>query len=515
MGEDSAPVMTEAFDIVVVGGGINGAGIARDAAGRGLSVLLCEKNDLAQATSSASTKLIHGGLRYLEYYEFRLVREALIEREVLLRSAPHIIWPLRFVLPHNKGLRPAWLIRLGLFLYDHLGGRKLLPGSKGVDLRHHEAGAPLVPELKKGFIYSDCWVQDSRLVTLNALDAQEHGAEVLTRVECASARRQDDGWHVVLRDLRDGSTREVQARALVNAAGPWTAEFIEQRAGLNKAQSLRLVKGSHIVVCKMFEHDYPYIFQNPDGRIVFAIPYEQDFTLVGTTDVDFDGDPGAVAISEEETAYLCEAVNAYFRKKITPADVAWAYSGVRPLYDDEAENASSATRDYVLELDHGPGRAPLLSVFGGKITTFRKLSEHALVKLAEALGPLGEPWTAAAPLPGGNIADADFDGYLARFRKERPWMPADLAWRYVRNYGTRAEAIVAGARALADLGEDFGDGLYGAEMSYLREHEWAQTADDILWRRSKMGLHVSEQTRQRLEAWLERQDGGRPRQESA
>lgn len=507
--------MTEAFDILVVGGGINGAGIARDAAGRGLSVLLCEKNDLASATSSASTKLIHGGLRYLEYYEFRLVREALIEREVLLRAAPHIIWPLRFVLPHSKGLRPAWLIRLGLFLYDHLGGRKLLPGSKGVNLRRHVAGEPLVEELRKGFIYSDCWVQDSRLVTLNALDASEHGAEILTRVECASARRQDDRWHVELRDLRNGEKRQVTARALVNAAGPWTAEFIEQRAGLNKAQSLRLVKGSHIVVRKMFDHDYPYIFQNPDGRIVFAIPYEQDYTLIGTTDVDYKDDPAQVAITEEETEYLCSAVNAYFKTKITPADVAWSYSGVRPLYDDAAESASSATRDYVLELDAGPGRAPLLSVFGGKITTFRKLSEHAMKKLEEAMGPLGDPWTAGGTLPGGNIADADFDGYLRRFRQAHPWMPETLSWRYVRNYGTRAERIVAGANTLADLGEDFGDDLHAAEIDYLRRHEWAETAEDILWRRSKMGLHVSEQSKQRLEAWLESHAGASPRQESA
>ena len=507
--------MTEAVDILVVGGGINGAGIARDAAGRGLSVLLCEKNDLASATSSASTKLIHGGLRYLEYYEFRLVREALIEREVLLRSAPHIIWPLRFVLPHNKGLRPAWLIRLGLFLYDHLGGRKLLPGSEGVNLRQHTAGEPLVPELRKGFVYSDCWVQDSRLVTLNALDARERGAEVVTRVECISARRAGDRWHAVLRDLRDGSKREVTARALVNAAGPWTAEFIEQRAGLNKAQSLRLVKGSHIVVPKMFDHDYPYIFQNPDGRIVFAIPYEQAYTLIGTTDVDFTGDADAVAISPEETAYLCSAVNAYFKRKIKPEDVVWSYSGVRPLYDDAADTASAATRDYVLELDHGPGRPPLLSVFGGKITTFRRLSEHALVKLGEAMGPLGEPWTAGAALPGGNIADADFHGYLARFRQERPWLPEALAWRYVRNYGTRAERIVAGARSLNDLGEDLGDGLHAAEMRYLCENEWAESADDILWRRSKMGLHVSGRTKQKLEAWLAQRDGTPSRQESA
>ncbi len=507
--------MAETLDIVVVGGGINGAGIARDAAGRGLSVLLCEKNDLASATSSASTKLIHGGLRYLEYYKFRLVREALIEREVLLRSAPHIIWPLRFVLPHNKGLRPAWMIRLGLFLYDHLGGRKLLPGSAGIDLRRHVAGEPLEAGMSKAFVYSDCWVQDSRLVVLNALDAQERGAEVLTRVECVTARREGERWHIVLRDLNSGAQREVEARALVNAAGPWTAEFIKQRAGLNKAQSLRLVKGSHIVVPKLFEHEFPYIFQNPDGRIVFAIPYEGDYTLIGTTDVDFDGDPGQVKISAEETAYLCDAVNAYFKRKVSPADVVWTYSGVRPLYDDEAESAASATRDYVLEVDYGPGQAPLLSVFGGKITTFRKLAEHALAKLSEAMGPLGPNWTAGASLPGGDIPGADFEGYLKRFRQAHAWLPSGLARRYLRNYGTRSERIVEGATSLDDLGEDLGDGLYAAELRYLTRNEWVVTADDLLWRRSKMGLHVSETTKQNLTAWLGRQDNLPQRQESA
>jgi len=507
--------MAEILDIVVVGGGINGAGIARDAAGRGLSVLLCEKNDLASATSSASTKLIHGGLRYLEYYEFRLVREALIEREVLLRAAPHIIWPLRFVLPHNKGLRPAWMIRLGLFLYDHLGGRKLLPASEGIDLTRHPAGEPLEAGLRKAFVYSDCWVQDSRLVVLNAIDAAERGAEVLTRTECLSARREGGHWRVVLRDLHDGGQREVEARALVNAAGPWTAEFIERRAGLNKAKSLRLVKGSHIVVPKLLDHGFPYIFQNPDGRIVFAIPYEDDFTLIGTTDVDFTGDAAAVTISEEETRYLCDAVNAYFKRKISPADVVWTYSGVRPLYDDAAESAAAATRDYVLELDAGPGRAPLLSVFGGKITTFRKLAEHAIAKLEESLGPLGAPWTAGAALPGGDMPNADFEGCLRRFQQDHSWLPADLARRYLRNYGTRAERLLAGARDLAGLGEHFGDGLYAAEIDYLMRYEWAETAEDVLWRRSKLGLHVSEGLKQNLDAAFKRRLVAAGRQETA
>ncbi|MEQ8354581.1 MAG: glycerol-3-phosphate dehydrogenase [Kiloniellaceae bacterium] len=507
--------MAETLDIVIVGGGINGAGIARDAAGRGLSVLLCEKNDLASATSSASTKLIHGGLRYLEYYEFRLVRKALIEREVLLRSAPHIIWPLRFVLPHNKGLRPAWMIRLGLFLYDHLGGRKLLPASEGIDLRRHPAGAPLDAGLRKAFVYSDCWVQDSRLVVLNAMDARERGAEVLTRVECVSARREDDHWRIVLRDRRNGAEREVTARALVNAAGPWTAEFIERRAGLNKAKSLRLVKGSHIVVPKLFEHEFPYIFQNPDGRIVFAIPYEDGFTLIGTTDVDFDGDPGQVSISEEEVAYLCDAVNAYFNRKVGPSDVVWTYSGVRPLYDDDAASASSATRDYVLEVDHSAGRAPLLSVFGGKITTFRRLAEHAMAKLEDAMGPLGAAWTAQASLPGGDIPDADFEGFANRFCQAHAWLPARLARRYLRSYGTRTEQLLAGAGSLEDLGESLGDGLYAVELHYLMRNEWVQTAEDLLWRRSKLGLHITDSTKRNLDAWLARQDSRAARQESA
>jgi glycerol-3-phosphate dehydrogenase len=506
--------MAEVLDIVVIGGGINGAGIARDAAGRGLSVLLCEKDDLASATSSASTKLIHGGLRYLEYYEFRLVREALIEREVLLRAAPHIIWPLRFVLPHNKGLRPAWMIRLGLFLYDHLGGRKLLPASQSIDLRRHPAGAPLEADLRRAFVYSDCWVQDSRLVVLNAMDARERGAEVLTRVECVAARREGEHWRVVLRDRHDGSQREVLARALVNAAGPWTAEFIEQRAGLNRAQSLRLVKGSHIVVPQLFDHDFPYIFQNPDGRIVFAIPYEDDFTLIGTTDVDFTGDPGEVAISEEETRYLCDAVNVYFKRKITPADVVWTYSGVRPLYDDAAESAAAATRDYVLQLDHAPGRAPLLSVFGGKITTFRRLAEHALEKLEDALGPLGKRWTAGASLPGGDMPDADFEGCLQRFQAAHSWLPAALARRYLRSYGTRAGRLLGGATALAGLGEHFGDSIYAAEVNYLMRAEWVERADDLLWRRSKLGLHVSDTTRDKLEAWMTRHQAPAGRQET-
>jgi glycerol-3-phosphate dehydrogenase len=495
-------VSEEPVDLLIIGGGINGAGIARDAAGRGLGVVLCEQDDLGGATSSASTKLIHGGLRYLEHYAFRLVRESLREREVLLRAAPHIIWPMRFVLPHEKGLRPAWLIRLGLFLYDHLGGRELLPGSTGIDLRHDPVGGPLAPDLHRGFVYSDCWVQDARLVVLNAIDAAERGAEVLPRTECLSARRVGGLWEAQLRDVTDGSTRRVRARAVVNAAGPWVSDVLEHRLDTAKRKPLRLIQGSHIVVRKLFDHDHAYIFQNPDRRIVFAIPYEQDFTLIGTTELDYVGDPRLVRISDAEIDYLCAAVSRYFVHKITPTDVVWSYSGVRPLFADAAESASAITRDYMLQLDAARDTPPLLNVFGGKITTYRRLAERALAKLGPRLGVGEGPWTAGAPLPGGDMPNADFDGFLARFASAHPWLPAALARRYARNYGTRAVALLEGAGSLDDLGADFGGGLYQAEVEYLIEHEWAASAEDILWRRSKLGLHVSRETVDRLQAWL-------------
>ena len=494
------------LDVAVIGGGVNGTGIARDAAGRGLSVLLCEKSDLGSGTSSASTKLIHGGLRYLEQYEFRLVRESLMEREVLLRAAPHIIWPLRFVLPHNRSLRPAWMIRLGLFLYDHLGGRKLLPSSSGLKLAQHPSGPPLKEVMTKGFEYSDCWVQDARLVVLNALDARERGAEILTRTECLSARRVDDLWELELRDLLTGQTRQVRSRALVNAAGPWVASVLEQRVGSNRAAGLRMIKGSHIVVPAMFDHGYAYIFQNPDGRIVFAIPYEGKFTLIGTTDVEFKDDPAKVAISEDEISYLCNAVNEYFKASIAPADVVWTYSGVRPLYDDDSQSASTVTRDYVLDLDEQEGRAPLLNVFGGKITTFRKLAEHAMEKLCPLIDCKAPDWTSDAVLPGGDIGsvkgDVDFDGFVERFAAQYSWLPRDLAWRYARNYGGRAAMIVGNAQDLGGLGRELGDGIYEAELTYLVEQEWVVEASDVLWRRSKLGLHVSDETVTQIEAWL-------------
>jgi glycerol-3-phosphate dehydrogenase len=491
----------EYYDLVIVGGGINGAGIARDAVGRGFSVLLCEQDDLAAHTSSASTKLIHGGLRYLEHYEFSLVSKALSEREVLLRAAPHIIWPLRFVMPHVDTLRPAWMIRLGLFLYDHIGKRKLLPGSEGVRLRNHPAGRSLKPGLRKGFVYSDCWVQDARLVVLNALDAAERGATVLPRTRCVAAERGADRWRVTLRPAAGGAPRTVTAGCLVNAAGPWVKSFLEQAAGVQTDVRVRLVKGSHIVVPRLFDHGYCYIFQNPDQRIVFAIPYEQDYTLVGTTDVPFDGDPSEVEIDTDEVEYLCGTINRYFLNQIAPNDVVWTYSGVRPLYDERGEeDVSAVTRDYLLALDRA--QAPVLSVFGGKITTYRKLAEEALTEIESVLGERRSAWTAQVPLPGGDIADADFDAFLKESGARYPWLPHGLLLRYARNYGTRIDRLLGGARQLADLGEHFGGDLYDREVAYLVEHEWGRTAEDILWRRSKLGLRLTADQVTRLEARL-------------
>ena len=495
-------------DLLVVGGGINGAGIARDAAGRGLSVVLCEKDDLAAHTSSASTKLIHGGLRYLEQYEFGLVRKALIEREILLRAAPHIMRPLRFVMPHDKGQRPAWMIRLGLILYDRLARRELLPASQGIDLRQHNAGKPLKPEFTRGFMYSDGWVDDARLVVLNAVDAAEKGAHVFTRTRCQSAHRQGDRWIASLRGA-DGQGFTVNARCLVNAAGPWTADFLQMATQRPIDRSLRLIKGSHIVVPRLFDHPYAYIFQHPDGRIVFAIPYEQDFTLIGTTDIDYRGDVDAVRIDADEIAYLCALSSRYFRKQVVPADVVWTYSGVRPLVKDEAAKASAVTRDYRLEYD--TEGAPVLSVFGGKITTFRKLAEEAVDMLAAALPVRRGHWTASACLPGGDLfgpqPDAcsvlQFDRYVDELQHAYPWLPATLTARYARAYGTRTKLLLADRTGIGQMGEELGPGLYAAEIIYLMQHEWAQNASDILWRRSKLGLHLPADTETRLDAWMQ------------
>jgi glycerol-3-phosphate dehydrogenase len=497
-------------DLLVVGGGINGAGIARDAAGRGLKVLLAEKDDLGEHTSSSSTKLVHGGLRYLEHYEFGLVRKSLAEREVLLRNAPHIVRPLRFLIPHDPSMRPVWMIRIGLFLYDHLARREILPGSQTVDLRRHEAGAPLKEQWRAGIMYSDGWVDDARLVVLNALDAAERGATVLPRTRCTRARRDGASWVAELQAA--GRRITVNSRALVNAAGPWAASFLREAASWDHVRPLRLVKGSHIVVRKLFDHPYAYIFQNPDKRIVFAIPFERDFTLIGTTDVEIGGDPGEARADAAEIDYLCTMINRYFSRQITPADVVWTYSGVRPLLDDGAD-ASSVTRDYKLELD--TQGAPLLSVWGGKLTTYRALAEEAVGMLARPLGIARGDWTATAPLPGGDLGKmvtasgdpmADFENFCALQAQRRPWLPASLLRRYALAYGTRIERVLGNAAGMAQLGEEIAPGLHVAEVEYLIGHEWARTAEDILWRRSKLGLHLPADASRRLGDWIGRQD---------
>ncbi|MBS0376306.1 MAG: glycerol-3-phosphate dehydrogenase [Proteobacteria bacterium] len=488
-------------DVLVVGGGINGAGIARDAAGRGLRVVLCERDDLAAHTSSASTKLIHGGLRYLEHYEFRLVRKALAEREVLLAAAPHIIWPLRFVLPHEPHLRPAWMIRAGLVLYDHLARRRRLPASATVDLAHHPAGEPLRAGLRRGFVYSDGWVDDARLVVLNAVDARERGAEVLTRTSCTRLVRERGAWTATLA-AADGARRTLRARAVVNATGPWVGHFLDQSTPVRSARAVRLVKGSHIVVPRLFEHEFAYIFQNVDRRIIFAIPYEHEFTLVGTTDVDYQGDPARVHIDGEEVAYLCDLVSRHFRRGLTPAEVVWTYAGVRPLLEDESSDPSSVTRDYSFGLD--ADGAPLLTVFGGKITTFRRLAEDALERLLPLLGGPRPRWTATAPLPGGDLPDADYASFRAQLAARYPDLPPPLLDRWGRAYGSRISAFAGSARSPDALGEEVLPGLYAAELDYLRRVEFARTAEDILWRRTKLGLHLPADAAATLAAWLER-----------
>ena len=497
--------MSKCYDLFVIGGGINGCGIARDASGRGLSVFLAEKTDFASATSSASTKLIHGGLRYLEYYEFRLVREALKEREVLLNMAPHIIWPLRFILPHHKGLRPAWFLRLGLFMYDHLGGRKLLPATKTVPLDKAPFNDGLKSLFQRGFEYSDCWVDDARMVVLNARDAADRGAEIRRNTEVVRARRVDDLWEVEVRDTQSGQIEQVQAKALVNAAGPWVSSVLQGALGLNSQANVRLVKGSHIIVPKMFAHDRSFIFQNSDGRIVFAIPYEHDFTLIGTTDVDYQDDPGNVECSEDEISYLCAAVSEYFSQAVTPEMVVHTYSGVRPLYDDGASEARAATRDYVLEMDESHGKAPLLSVFGGKITTYRRLAEHALEKLSGTFPGLTKKagWTKASTLPGGDFEPMVFAGKVDELKAAYPFLSAGHAYRLVRSYGSLVWDILGEAKSAADLGAHISGDLYGAEVDWLVRKEWAVTAQDILWRRSKLGLHLPQEAAGDLERYLD------------
>ncbi len=492
------------YDIAIIGGGVNGCGIARDAAGRGLSVLLAEKDDLASGASSASTKLIHGGLRYLEHWQFRLVRESLEEREVLLGMAPHIVEPLRFVLPHHQGLRPALLIRLGLLLYDHIGARRSLPASTAVDLSRAPEGEPLRPGFTRGFEYSDCWVDDARLVVLNAMDAAARGAEVRVCTEVVSARRISGRWQIELRNGRSGRAQTVEARALVNAGGAFVADVMAGRTGAHAVPRVRLVKGSHIVVRRLFDHAKAYIFQNPDRRIVFAIPYQRDFTLIGTTDVDFSGDASHVAISEAETSYLCAAANEYFIRSIAPSDVIWSYSGVRALRDDGRAAAQEASRDFSLELDGGGGEALLLSIVGGKLTTYRHVAEEALKRLAPAFPHIGPAWTRGAVLPGGDLAGRSRDELARELAAALPVLGPAVADRLARAYGTMAWEIFAGVDRREDLGVDFGAGLYEREARHLVDKEWAITVDDVLWRRTKLGLRLSEAERSRLADWLGR-----------
>ncbi|CAM5431925.1 Glycerol-3-phosphate dehydrogenase OS=Afipia felis OX=1035 GN=glpD PE=3 SV=1 [Afipia felis] len=494
--------MDQIYDIAIIGGGVNGCGIARDAAGRGYSVYLCEMNDLASGTSSWSSKLIHGGLRYLEFYEFRLVREALIEREVLWGIAPHIIAPMRFVLPHHAGLRPAWLLRLGLFIYDHLGGRRRLPAARTLNLRRDIAGEPLKPIFKTGFEYSDCTVDDARLVVLNALDAAERGATVRTRTQAVETKRGDDGvWELVVEDAISKTRSTIRARVLVNAGGPWVQEILTRRAGVEAKAHVRLVQGSHIVVQRLYAHDRAYTFQHSDGRVIFAIPYQDDFTLIGTTDRDYEGDPSKVCATQEEIDYLCASASEYLAAQVTPSDVVWSYSGVRPLYDDHASEARIATRDYVFELDV-PDGLPILSVFGGKITTYRKLAEHALEKLSPYLRSGGAPWTDDAALPGGDFATDGVDALTRQLLHDYPFLSKRHALRLVHAYGTHARRLLGRAASLADLGRDFGQTLTEREVRYLMAHEFAQTAEDVVWRRSKLGLRLATKEVVALDSWM-------------
>ena len=492
---------SDCVDLLIVGGGINGAGIARDAAGRGLKVALVEQSDLAAGTSSASTKLIHGGLRYLEFFEFRLVRESLIERERLLRIAPHLVRPMQFVLPHVPGLRPRWQIRFGLFFYDYFSGRRTLQPSRSVRVGAGGYGA-LRPGVDHAFSYSDCWVDDSRLVVLNALDAAQRGAAIHTRTHFVSATAEKGLWRARCVRQGSGESLELRARAIVNAAGPWVEQVLNSFPAVQVAGSVRLVKGSHIVVPRLFPGKHAFMLQNPDGRIVFAIPYEQKWTLVGTTDVPFSGDPAQVRISDDEIRYLCDTINSYFQRQISPSDVRWTYAGIRPLFDDESKSASRVTRDYRIELTHTADHPPLLSIFGGKLTTYRKLAETVLEKLQEPLGISPHHWTHRSPLPGGGLRAQNFRRFVIDVRRRWRFLPITVARRLARAYGTRVEAIIGGAKSFADLGQHYGAGLTAAEVDYLVRNEWAMTDEDILWRRSKLGLHMTEAERQHFAAAL-------------
>lgn len=493
---------TQELDLFVIGGGINGAGFARDAAGRGLRVALCEKDDLAEGTSSRSGKLVHGGLRYLEYYEFRLVREALIEREVLMNAAPHIIWPLRFVLPHSPQDRPAWLIRLGLFLYDHLGGRKKLPGTRTLDLHRDPEGAPLLDQYKRGFEYSDCWVDDARLVTLNALDAAQRGAIVMTRSPAISARRENGKWHVTVQNRLTGERREFVAKCLVNAAGPWVTDVLTRVAGANSTRNVRLVKGSHIIVPKFWEGPHSYLVQNDDKRVIFINAYEGNKALIGTTDIAYDGKAEDAAIDDDEISYLLDCVNRYFKEKLRREDILETFSGVRPLFDDGKGNPSAVTRDYVFDLDEKDG-VPLLNIFGGKITTFRELAERGMREIRHIFPDMGRDWTEGAALPGGDMPNADYSAFAETLKSDFPWMPRSLREYYGRRYGTLTGRIVADANDVEGLGRYFGAHLYEAEVTWLVNNEWAITAEDIIWRRTKHRLDMSKSEIATFSDWFE------------
>jgi len=483
-------------DICVVGGGVNGAGIARDAAGRGLTVTLLEQGDLSEGTSSRSGKLIHGGLRYLEYYEFRLVREALKEREVLLQSAPHIVWPLRFVLPHSPSDRPAWLVRAGLFLYDHLGGRKLLSGTRMINLRTSTIGDTVKPEFKRAFEYSDCWVDDARLTILNAVSAREKGATILTRTRCCGAIRNNGIWEVTTQDVHSGHQQIIYAKALVNAAGPWVNQVLSGVSDANVSDAntdrqVRLVKGSHLIIEKFWEGDHSYLIQNDDKRVIFINPYENDYALVGTTDIPYEGEPSEVKVDNNEIEYLLSAINRYFIVQLTSSDIVSSFSGVRPLFDDNSENPSAVSRDYIFDVDDKNHETPILSVFGGKITTYRKLAEHALNELAKYFPDMQKSWTANESLPGGDMPDANFESWLSSLVARHKELPSDLLQHYARLYGTRCDELLKNVTAVTDLGEHFGEQLYELEVRYLVNKEWAQTVEDVLERRTKHGVHLS------------------------
>lgn len=514
--------MPATFDLFIIGGGINGCGIARDAAGRGLNVVLAEMNDLASATSSASTKLFHGGLRYLEYFEIRLVREALIERETLLRAMPHISWPMRFVLPYHKdmrfegstptskilnvvmpwmkGRRPAWLIRFGLFLYDNLGGRQILPGTTTVDLTRDPVGRPINDRFKSAYEYSDCWIEDSRLVVLNARSAQAKGATILTRAKVVSAQQVNGQWDVTVEN--EHGVQTIRARMIVNAGGPWVGDIIHNTVRLNSSEGVRLVRGSHIVTKRLFDHDKCYFFQGTDGRIIFAIPYETDFTLIGTTDTE-QSDPNEKPVcSDAEQDYLCAFASQYFKKPVTRADIVWTYSGVRPLYDDGASSATAATRDYTLKVDISAG-APVLNVFGGKITTYRRLAESALEKIGPVLGLIKGPWTAGVPLPGGDFPVGDVEWLITELRSLYPFLDPFWARRLIRAYGTEARLVLGDAKSANDLGDNFGATLTAREVNWLMTREFARRAEDVVWRRNKLGLRLTADQITALDVWMQ------------